>query len=370
MKPIKQPVYKQIAEKLREELWRFKPGESFFSDRDIAKNFQVNVLTARRAVMQLVDSKQLERIPRKGTFVKDAPKSPKTAKAKRQSNRVDTYRFIHYLPTTSVVDIDPYFSSVYTNSMQQIRHMGGDLVFSSIMSADDLVLLPKVIRERGEQGVLLASLVGEKLCKQLKAIRGLQLIGIDCDYSHLGIDSVVWNLFEVGRQCAEHLLHAGHTHLAYIGMRVSNNVAAQKPELALLGQWPNAQQLYEGFKTGIADWERDHQVDIQFDFTKQPIEEVIEKLANADKRATGYFCFNGEHARRIAQFLDSTDPKHAAQYMSWSEPSQQPQTPIASITSRSNARVLSNVAIQALRYRIENPDSPVRIHSLLPQIIV
>jgi DNA-binding LacI/PurR family transcriptional regulator/DNA-binding transcriptional regulator YhcF (GntR family) len=362
------PLYIQVANKLRDELKRYKPGEAFYSDRDVARIHGISFLTARNAVLQLVQSGQLNRVPRKGTYVRDPEQTSVDQIKTAPTTSIDAYRLILYLPHSSIVDVDPYYSNLYSVCSQDVKQAGGDMVFSSLQSVNDAQILPVVIKERGEKGVFLAGPVGESLCKRLKAISGLNVVAIDHDYSHLGIDSVVWNLHEVGRQSAIQLLEAGHRELAFVGEPIGEELHSSILNLSIKDQWPNSHTFCQGFKQGIEDWQVLHAVKITHSIIIDSWEIAIERLTSLAGTPTGYVCFSGEYAAKIAEIVEKKNGTCAGNdFICWSNPTSTKGEFVELVqTLAPKASVLGHAAVTLMNNRIKNPTAAVQRESLLP----
>ena len=65
------PLHVQIRESLRRQILtgHYKPGDRIPSEEDLAKGWEVNRLTARRSISDLVNEGLLQRRPGIGTFV-------------------------------------------------------------------------------------------------------------------------------------------------------------------------------------------------------------------------------------------------------------------------------------------------------------
>lgn len=63
------PKYRQLTEALRRRIYSLPVGSAVSSERDLAAEFEVSRMTARRALLELVDEGLLERHVGRGTFV-------------------------------------------------------------------------------------------------------------------------------------------------------------------------------------------------------------------------------------------------------------------------------------------------------------
>ncbi|MCP1309087.1 GntR family transcriptional regulator [Paenibacillus tyrfis] len=67
------PLYVQLKQMIKEEIHRgtYKPGQQLPSESDLCDIYEVSRITARRAILDLVDEGILQRKQGKGTFVKE-----------------------------------------------------------------------------------------------------------------------------------------------------------------------------------------------------------------------------------------------------------------------------------------------------------
>ena len=65
------PLYHQLADKIREQIvmQEYKQGDRLPSERQLAKDYNVSVITSRKALNSLEEEGLIERIQGKGTFV-------------------------------------------------------------------------------------------------------------------------------------------------------------------------------------------------------------------------------------------------------------------------------------------------------------
>lgn len=65
------PLYHQLVDKIREQIvmQEYKQGDRLPSERQLAKDYNVSVITSRKALAELEDEGLIERIQGKGTFV-------------------------------------------------------------------------------------------------------------------------------------------------------------------------------------------------------------------------------------------------------------------------------------------------------------
>lgn len=65
------PLYQQLADRIREQIIMevYKPGDRLPSERELAREYKVSVITSRKALAELEDEGLVERVQGKGTFV-------------------------------------------------------------------------------------------------------------------------------------------------------------------------------------------------------------------------------------------------------------------------------------------------------------
>ena len=72
---LKDPIYKQLADNLRQEIidGKFVCGDKFYSERELVEEYNVSRVTVNKAVSILIAEGYVENKKGKGSFVKESP---------------------------------------------------------------------------------------------------------------------------------------------------------------------------------------------------------------------------------------------------------------------------------------------------------
>ncbi len=89
------PVYQIVKDRLIEEIEDAAPNTPIMSERELADQFEVSRMTARRAIQELVQEGYLYTNKNKGTFVADA-KLRKTHTPGDTLEGYDSYKVMHF----------------------------------------------------------------------------------------------------------------------------------------------------------------------------------------------------------------------------------------------------------------------------------
>jgi DNA-binding transcriptional regulator YhcF (GntR family) len=174
-----QPLYLQIKECLRREIaaGRYKADEAIPCERALADELGLNRLTVRRAIVELTREGLLERIPGRGTFLKNSPGAATVvADGGAPSARAMTIAVVAQFDR-----VDPQDSLFYYRILQGVHRVSDaqvSLVYRKIAEPYDK-FVRELGREEGLDGLLVMSLVDQGL---LRALQGLPLptVFLDC----------------------------------------------------------------------------------------------------------------------------------------------------------------------------------------------
>mgnify|MGYP002676462682 CR=1 FL=1 len=89
MEEYLQAMYLQLAESIKKKIIEgvYNEGDAIPSEREIAKMYDVNRMTVKRAIMQCVNDGYLYRIQGKGTFVCEGIKLEAKGKIKKVAQK-------------------------------------------------------------------------------------------------------------------------------------------------------------------------------------------------------------------------------------------------------------------------------------------
>ena len=198
------PLYVQVKRKLQAAILDGTFTDAIPSERQLARQYDIAQMTARRAVMELVGEGVLYRRVGRGTFVC----KPGTA-ARR------TYAIGFALhPAVAGGPSNPYFAGVLRGAEAAARKQGYAVMFTSaiaelIEAADDG---RRNHPGRKVDGVLAVALDDERAVR--RAGRIVPVVVLDNEFDR--IDCVVADNVAGGRIATQHLVELGHTKVAHL----------------------------------------------------------------------------------------------------------------------------------------------------------
>lgn len=317
-------LYQQVAETLRGHLrgGRFAPGDRLPGNEELAQQFNVNRLTLRRAIVDLIDEGLLVTQPSRGTFVADpaesAPEAKPVARLVTLPSGPSTpaapgsgpdfaaarpeERSAPPHPSTSLATV-ALLSDVFLPAKPGAYHLEFlNAIRNELLSIACALVIPP--RERigpPSTSAAVAGIVGhadglmllgpcmERLLVEL-ADADRPVVLVDADAGPAPIDSVVVDNHAVGRLAAEHLLAHGHARVAV--MTGGMDQPAMRDRLSgFLDGWgagggrPGAVTVEDG------------------DFQKHVARQRAYALLEADAALTGIFSFNDDMAAGVLQTL-------------------------------------------------------------------
>ncbi len=202
--------HQQVRAALEEEIraGRLEPGEQLPAERDLAQQFGVSYMTARRAVAELVESELVERRARAGTFV-------------RSNSRAR-------LALTTVHLVAPHFDS---SGIKDFLRLGARAVEARGWRSHIIRLSPGAVRaavralENGDMMVLLPegpeldSVLGEALARASG-----RAVVLGNRFDHRGVPSILADDRRAIVLAVEHLQSAGHSRIALLSNHPSHAV--------------------------------------------------------------------------------------------------------------------------------------------------
>lgn len=203
LRPVQAEPGRPLYETARDELRRaiedgaFRPGDRIPSTQQISKMLSISLVTAHRALQELVDAGLLDRIQGRGTFIRD-PSS-------RRNNDRPVEVGLIFNPGASLADF--YHSQVLEGirgaatelSVQLQLYRYGD-VLSPRCSGHLCINTPTDVLD-----ALLAETGRRPVCVVGASHVSDRVTAVDVDNHALGRDAV------------EHLVQLGHERIAYVG---------------------------------------------------------------------------------------------------------------------------------------------------------
>ena len=203
------PLYQAARDALRDAIDAgvFAPGEQIPSTKDLSETLSVSLVTAHRALQELVASGVLHRSQGRGTFVDQRYFERKAAPAETRVGLV-------FHRESSLADF--YHSQILEGVRQASQHLQADLML--LRFGEDV---------RNEcNGYLFVNPFPEELEQFVQSNHRKQPVLVVGAQSHLkracstDVDNV-----DIGKQAVAHLHSLGHVRLGYVGgsERISNS---------------------------------------------------------------------------------------------------------------------------------------------------
>lgn len=205
LKPIApqpgRPLYLTARDAVREAIDNgvFPPGEQMPSTKELSEQLSVSLVTAHRALQELVSNGVLSRSQGRGTFVHERYFD-------RRKTIADTRLGLIFHAESSLADY--YHGQILEGVRQAAQHLATDLVM--LRYGEDI---------RGEcNGYLFVNPMGdeaEHLSNIAKAKQPIMALGArvpNRKISCIDVDNV-----DLARQAVAHLTSLGHTQIAYVG---------------------------------------------------------------------------------------------------------------------------------------------------------
>lgn len=192
------PLYRDVQNAMMDAIRAgiFQPGDRIPNTKQLSKDLSVSLVTAHRAMQELVANGYLERTQGRGTFVRDLPINAEP--------RIKIGIVMN--PSASMADF--YHSQLLEGMCQACRAQEMEL----------LIMHPQERAQRGCQGYLCVNNSEDDL-KHMHDTAGNQAPVISVgERSHLPqVRSVDVNNVDLAEQAVKHLLELGHRRVGYVG---------------------------------------------------------------------------------------------------------------------------------------------------------
>jgi len=205
-KPVS--IYHQIVEICRENiLEKFKPGDKFFSERELARVFGVSTATISRAVNELVHQGLLCRMQGKGTFVKSLELEEGTHKEENVLGIIDAFHRTDFSQ-------DTFWGKVFKGMKKEAARQSYDLSFLTSISWETFPL-EEVRKRKHIAGILLTGTLKKHEIRSLLR-GGVPFVLIDYEVEGLEANCVLNDEVGGGYQATKHLINLGHKRIGCI----------------------------------------------------------------------------------------------------------------------------------------------------------
>ncbi|MCL6442409.1 MAG: GntR family transcriptional regulator [Alicyclobacillus sp.] len=209
------PLYKVIYEQLKEQIEqnRYGPGEQLPTEVELAKMFQVSLITSKRALLELQRDGLIYRTRGKGSFVKSmSPAESRGPVVRSVENTANIVSMV--LPSQG-----HGFARYIQGAADYLNKCG---YYLSVHSTDDAVASDRQflrdLASKGIRGIIYYPVNHFRNWDVLLALRMNQcaVVTIDQHLPDLPIPSVVCDNFGGSYESAKRLIELGHRRIAYV----------------------------------------------------------------------------------------------------------------------------------------------------------
>lgn len=339
-----QPLYLAVRDSVRAavESGMYGPGERLPSTKDLARQLGVSLVTAHRAMNELVEAGVLERTQGRGTFVHE-----RFAERKLAATRTRIGLICH-----NSTESDLYYRLMTLEGVRQAtEQLGADLLF---------LAYPDDVRAECTAMVLIDP-PAEKIAAAVHRLgrRPIISIGTHCStglVSCIEIDNV-----EMGRRAVQHLCDLGHRNLGFMGGDDST---------------VSGKQRWAGFDSACRQQEvapRDHNIIRTSASRLDPREKMaLIRALSSPKRPTAIFAAGYDFSMDVleaARTVGLVVPRDLS-IIAVDDPPSAPNLNPPLTTFRQPLLELGHAAVNTLVERIRNPHEPPQHQTLRAELII
>lgn len=339
-----QPLYLAVRDTIRAavESGRFRPGERLPSTKELALQLSVSLVTAHRAMQELVTAGVLERTQGRGTFVHERFSERKVAAA--------TTRIGLICHDPSVMDIY-YRCMVLEGIRQATQQLGADLL---------ILGYPDDIRSECT-GLVLVDPPPDRIAAAVDRAGRRPLLSIGTHTANGLVSCIEIDNLEMGRRAVNHLCDLGHRQLGFMGG--DDNV-------------PFGKDRWHGFLSACQQREvapRDSNVIRSLGSRLDERERMaLIRTLSSPHRPTAVFAAGYEFAMDVletARTVGLVVPRDLS-IVAVDDPPSAPYLDPSLTTFRQPLLELGHAAVNTLVERIHQPDGPAQHHTLRAELIV
>jgi DNA-binding LacI/PurR family transcriptional regulator len=205
LKPVQpqpgKPLYLAAKERIREAIdaGAFTPGEQMPSTKDLSDQLEISLVTAHRALQELVNAGVLQRSQGKGTFVHQAYLEGRRTVGESRVGLV-------IQPQASLVDV--YHGQVVEGIRQASHSLNVDLL---------LLRFDEDLRKECNGFLYVNPLPAELEALTSVSKRRAQIVVVGAQVDSPFVASVDVDNLQLARQAIAHLISQGHTNIGYVG---------------------------------------------------------------------------------------------------------------------------------------------------------
>lgn len=250
-------LYRQIYETVRTQIdsGQLEIGERLGTEKELAQAHGVSTITVKRALDLLRDEGLVERVPRRGTFVK--ARTPSANAALKRSK-----------PTIGcvVTNFDDTFGTPLLGGLVDSAAQTANLIIRRSLGQPQLEeTLIKDFIDDGVQGIILEPTSSQWVAPSVLELitRQFPIVVLDRSLAGIPISTVASDNVEAGRALTQHLLELGHQRIGWV---------------TSAGQVSTLQERYEGFVHAHAANGVTHSHDAIFDKVEATIPSTTTQL--------------------------------------------------------------------------------------------
>lgn len=250
-------LYRQIYETVRTQIdsGQLEIGERLGTEKELAEAQGVSTITIKRALDLLRDEGLVERVPRRGTFVK-ARTTPPNTKLKHSKPAIGCV----------VTNFDDTFGTPMLGGLLDSAAQTANLIIRRSLGKPQLEeSLITAFIDDGVQGIILEPTSSQWVAPSVLELvtRQFPIVIVDRSLTGIPISTVASNNVEAGRALTQHVLELGHQHIGWVSS------ASQVSTL---------QERYEGFVHAHATNGVTHSHDAKYDEVEATIPSTTRPL--------------------------------------------------------------------------------------------
>lgn len=337
-----QPLYLTVRDVLHQAIdaGAFPVGRKLPSTKHLSQQLEVSLVTAHRALQELVASGVLKRAQGKGTFVR----------ASYLENRRTRLRVgVVYVLDTLLMDSAQM--QVITVMHQAVGPLGGEVVLTQW--GEDLC--------NECRGLLLLEPLAEQLDSLTAKLRGKSVVLVGTEPALRRIPSICIDNHDLARQAVDHLATLGHRRIGYLGCAL--NLPSQRH------RWEGFLQACQQRQVGPAPHHVIHALNARLDQRERL---ALVRMLGGHDRPTAIFAASFELAMSVygaAVELGLRVPHHLSVVGVDDPPAASHLTPPLT-TLRLPLTQLAEQAVQMLFEQIHYKDSKVNDRTLVAELVI
>jgi DNA-binding LacI/PurR family transcriptional regulator len=212
------PLYAQLLAILKEKCQAMEQGVQFPTERELVAEYEVNRLTARKAVDELVRDGSLSRMKGKGTFV--------TGKSDAEAR---TPNILLLLPSSlrELIAQRNYILAEFAQGVMDGVAGNANLVVTSVPpNANEADFCLDRINDPATDGVVLLQWhnLGDLIDAARAGRKPFALLGVR-DREFAGMNDIHANDLEGARRATAHLIGLGHRRIMYLGKPIEKSAS-------------------------------------------------------------------------------------------------------------------------------------------------